>query len=251
MALLVKDIKLPLNEKESLLSKVTAKTLGIPENAVKGLAIKRISLDARKKNDICFIYTVEISLEPRDERRILKRGLPTVCEAEAREIREVATGSIPLDKPIIVVGMGPGGLFAAYTLAKHGYKPIVIERGEPIERRTLDVDVFWNGGRLREDSNLMYGEGGAGAFSDGKLTTRIKDSRAHDVIDILADHGAPKEIRLLAKPHIGTDILVKVVRSIREDIVRMGGDVRFSAKLVGLEKDSGDNITSVTVEKER
>ena len=249
MALLVKDIKLPLNEKESLLSKVTAKTLGIPENAVKGLAIKRISLDARKKNDICFIYTVEISLEPRDERRILKRGLPTVCEAEAREIREVATGSIPLDKPIIVVGMGPGGLFAAYTLAKHGYKPIVIERGEPIERRTLDVDVFWNGGRLREDSNLMYGEGGAGAFSDGKLTTRIKDSRAHDVIDILADHGAPKEIRLLAKPHIGTDILVKVVRSIREDIVRMGGDVRFSAKLVGLEKDSGDNITSVTVEK--
>lgn len=161
MALLVKDIKLPLNEKESLLSKVTAKTLGIPENAVKGLAIKRISLDARKKNDICFIYTVEISLEPRDERRILKRGLPTVCEAEAREIREVATGSIPLDKPIIVVGMGPGGLFAAYTLAKHGYKPIVIERGEPIERRTLDVDVFWNGGRLREDSNLMYGEGGA------------------------------------------------------------------------------------------
>lgn len=249
MALLVKDIKLPLNEKESLLSKVTAKTLGIPENAVKGLAIKRISLDARKKNDICFIYTVEISLEPRDERRILKRGLPTVCEAEAREIREVAAGSIPLDKPIIVVGMGPGGLFAAYTLAKHGYKPIVIERGEPIERRTLDVDVFWNGGRLREDSNLMYGEGGAGAFSDGKLTTRIKDSRAHDVIDILADHGAPKEIRLLAKPHIGTDILVKVVRSIREDIVRMGGDVRFSAKLVGLEKDSGDNITSVTVEK--
>jgi hypothetical protein len=136
MALLVKDIKLPLNEKESLLSKVTAKTLGIPGNAVKGLAIKRISLDARKKNDICFIYTVEISLEPRDERRILKRGLPTVCEAEAREIREVATGSIPLDKPIIVVGMGPGGLFAAYTLAKHGYKPIVIERGEPIERRT-------------------------------------------------------------------------------------------------------------------
>ena len=95
----------------------------------------------------------------------------------------------------------------------------------------------------------MYGEGGAGAFSDGKLTTRIKDSRAHDVIDILADHGAPERTRLLAKPHIGTDILVKVVRSIREDIVRMGGDVRFSAKLVGLEKDSGGNITSVTVEK--
>ena len=249
MALVVKDIKLPLNEKESLLSKVTAKTLGIPENAVKGLAIKRISLDARKKNDICFIYTVEISLEPKDERRLLKRGLPMVCEAGAREIRELATGSIPLDKPIIVVGLGPGGLFAAYILAKYGYKPIVIERGEPIERRTLDVETFWNGGRLKEDSNLMYGEGGAGAFSDGKLTTRIKDSRAHDVIDILADHGAPERIRLLAKPHIGTDILVKVVRSIREDIVRMGGDVRFSAKLVGLEKDSGDRITSVTVEK--
>ena len=111
MALLVKDIKLPLNEKESLLSKVTAKTLGIPENAVKGLAIKRISLDARKKNDICFIYTVEISLEPRDERRILKRGLPTVCEAEAREIRKVATGSIPLDKPDHSRGHGSGRAF--------------------------------------------------------------------------------------------------------------------------------------------
>jgi len=114
MALLVKGIKLPLNEKESLLSKVAAKTLGIPENAVKGLAIKRISLDARKKNDICFIYTVEISLEPKEERRLLKRGLPMVCEAGAREIRELATGSIPLDKPIIVVGLGPGGLFATF-----------------------------------------------------------------------------------------------------------------------------------------
>lgn len=249
MALLVRDIKLPLNENESLLPRAAAKTLGIPESAVRGLAIKRISLDARKKNDICFIYTVEISLDPRDEGRLLKRGLPMVCEAEPREIREPVTGSTPLDKPIIVVGLGPGGLFAAYTLAKYGYKPIVIERGEPIERRTLDVESFWSGGALREDSNLMYGEGGAGAFSDGKLTTRIKDSRAHDVIDILADHGAPERIRVLAKPHIGTDILVKVVRSIREDIARMGGDVRFSSKLVGLDKDGEDRLTSVTVEK--
>lgn len=249
MALLVKDIKLPLNENESLLPRLAAKTLGIPESAVKGLAIKRISLDARKKNDICFIYTVEVRLDTKEERRVLKRGLPTVCGAEAREIRELATGSIPLDKPVIVVGMGPGGLFAAYMLAKHGYKPIVIERGEPIERRTLDVESFWGGGMLKEESNLMYGEGGAGAFSDGKLTTRIKDSRAHDVIDILADHGAPEGIRLLAKPHIGTDILVNVVKSIREDIARMGGDVRFSAKLVGLEKDDEGKITSVTVER--
>lgn len=249
MALIIQDIKLPLNQDESLLPRLASRTLGVPEASLKGIRVKRISLDARKKNDICFRYVLEAELERGVERRVLKRGVPNVAQAEAREIREMATGSIPLSEPVIVVGLGPGGLFAAHTLAKYGYRPVVLERGEAIDKRTLDVESFWSGAGLNTESNLMYGEGGAGAFSDGKLTTRIKDSRAHDVIDILAEHGAPEGIRVLAKPHIGTDMLVQVVKSMREEIVRMGGEVRFSTRLTGLEKDENGRIIAVRAEK--
>lgn len=248
MAISIKDIKLSINEEESSLRGITAKTLGVPESAIKGLTVKRISLDARKKNDISFIYALEASLSPGDEARLIKR-LPMVERAEERKDEELRFGKATLHKPIVVVGLGPGGLFAAYTLAKYGYKPIVIERGEDIDSRTLSVERFWAGNGLNCESNPMFGEGGAGAFSDGKLTTRIKDPRAHQVIDILADHGAPERIRLLAKPHIGTDLLVKTVKSIREDIVSMGGQVRFSTCLKGIEKKPDGSIDAVIVER--
>ncbi len=247
MAISIRDIKLSINEQESSLGKITAKTLGIPENAIKGYRIKRISLDARKKNDISFIYTLEADLAPADEVRLIKR-LPMVERAQTLSTEEPQMGSAPLDKPVVVAGLGPGGLFAAYTLAKYGYAPIVIERGEDIDSRTASVEKFWAGGGLNTQSNPMFGEGGAGAFSDGKLTTRIKDPRAHRVIDILAAHGAPERIRQLAKPHIGTDMLVKTVRSIREDIVSMGGQVRFSTQLTGLLKNDDGSIAAVQVE---
>lgn len=247
MSISIRDIKLSINEQESSLGRITAKTLGVPENAIKGYRIKRISLDARKKNDISFIYTLEADLAPGDEAKLVKR-LPMVELVREIGPEEPVQGSAPLNKPIVVVGLGPGGLFAAYTLARYGYAPIVIERGENIESRTASVEKFWAGGGLNTESNPMFGEGGAGAFSDGKLTTRIKDPRAHRVIDILAEHGAPERIRLLAKPHIGTDMLVKTVRNIREDIVRMGGQVRFSTRLTGIEKDGDGSISAVQVE---
>lgn len=247
MAIFIREIKLSINEEESSLGRITAKTLGIPESAIKGLTVKRISLDARKKNDISFIYALEASLAPGDEARLIKRSNIVERAASLNE-SEPIFGNATLNKPIVVVGLGPGGLFAAYTLAKYGYKPIVIERGEDIDSRTLSVEKFWAGGGLNCESNPMFGEGGAGAFSDGKLTTRIKDPRAHKVIDILADHGAPERIRLLAKPHIGTDLLVKTVKSIREDIVRMGGQVRFSTCLRGIEKNNDGSIAAVRVE---
>ena len=247
MAIFISEIKLSINEEESSLGRITAKTLGIPENAIKGLTVKRISLDARKKNDINFIYALEASLSPADEARLIKRS-SIVERAPEEKNTEPILGNVPMDKPIVVAGLGPGGLFAAYTLAKYGYKPIVIERGEDIDSRTASVEKFWSGGGLNCQSNPMFGEGGAGAFSDGKLTTRIKDPRAHRVVDILADHGAPERIRLLAKPHIGTDLLVKTVKSIREDIIRMGCDVRFSTCLTGIEQDAEGRIAAVKAE---
>ena len=247
MAVFIREIKLSINEEESSLGRITAKTLGIPENAIKSLAVKRISLDARKKNDISFIYALEASLSHADEARLIKRSSIVERAQEAKD-EDPQFGSAPLKKPVVVAGLGPGGLFAAYTLAKYGYKPIVIERGEDIDRRTASVEGFWAGGGLNCESNPMFGEGGAGAFSDGKLTTRIKDPRAHRVINILADHGAPERIRVLAKPHIGTDMLVKTVKSIREDIVRMGGQVRFSTCLRGIDKNDDGSIASVRVE---
>ena len=247
MAVSIRDIKLSINEQESSLGRITAKTLGIPESAIQSYTIKRISLDARKKNDISFIYALEAVLSPSDEAKLIKRS-GIVERAEQMGERELETGDRPLSKPVVVVGLGPGGLFAAYTLAKYGYKPIVIERGEDIDQRTASVEKFWAGGGLNCESNPMFGEGGAGAFSDGKLTTRIKDPRAHTVVDILADHGAPERIRVMAKPHIGTDLLVKTVKSIREDIVRMGGEVRFSTCLRGIDKNDDGSIAAVRVE---
>ena len=144
MAISIRDIKLSINEQESSLGKITAKTLGIPENAIKSYTVKRISLDARKKNDISFIYALEAELSPADEARLIKRS-SIVERAERLDDREPEMGDKPLSRPIVVVGLGPGGLFAAYTLAKYGYKPIVIERGEDIDRRTVSVEKFWAG----------------------------------------------------------------------------------------------------------
>lgn len=247
MALYVNEVKLSINENESSLEKITAKTLGISQSAIQNFTIKRISLDARKKNDICFIYSVEVGLPKKDEAAILRRNLRGVELSTSGEKRELQFGTKAADKPIVVVGLGPGGLFAAYTLAKYGYKPIVIERGSSVDKRTKDVEKFWSGGELNNQSNLMFGEGGAGTYSDGKLTTRIKDARAHEVVDILAQYGAPEKIRVMAKPHIGTDLLVNTVKNIRCAIEEMGGEVRFDTCLTGIKGTENGEISSVTV----
>lgn len=139
-------------------------------------------------------------------------------------------------------------MFAAYTLAKHGYKPVVIERGKDIDRRSEDVEKFFNSALLSEESNVMFGEGGAGAFSDGKLTTRIKDPRSMDVLETLVKFGAPDEILIQAKPHVGTDVLRDVVKRLRTEIISQGGEVRFNTKLTGIAQ-SGGRICGVYVQR--
>lgn len=214
-----------------------ARALAIPEGAIRGLLVKKISLDARKKNDICFLYSMELTLCPGDEARLIKKRVAQPALGE--EERTVKTGTLPRSAPVIVAGLGPAGLFAGYMLAKYGYHPIILERGKEGCRRKADVERFWAGGPLNEESNVMFGEGGAGAFSDGKLTTRIKDPRSREVVELLARFGAPEEIRVMAKPHIGTDRLIATVERIRREIVAMGGEVRFETKLTGVEAKDG------------
>lgn len=244
MALILSELKLPLTAEESSLKEFAARALAMPGSAIHTLRVNRISLDARKKEDICFTYTVTVGLSEKDEARVLRRSGIRIARAPEESPRQLSFGSEPLKAPIVVVGLGPAGLFAAYQLAKNGYRPLVLERGREVDARKTDVARFWKTGVLDEASNAVFGEGGAGTFSDGKLTTRIKDSRAQEVVSIFAEYGAPEEIKTMAKPHIGTDKLVQVVKNLRLGILRMGGEVRFQTHLVGFERN-GDALSAV------
>lgn len=250
MPLIIHELKLPLTEEaeESSFKTLAARTLALSEDSILSLRVLRKSIDARKKNEICFRYTLEIELSPKDESRVLKKQLPHVKKVEPETVEApLCRGGRPLKGPMVVVGLGPAGLFAAYRLAEYGYKPIVIERGKPVEERKQDVARFWAKGVLDTQSNLMYGEGGAGTFSDGKLTTRIKDARVQAVLELLVRFGAPEEILVLAKPHIGTDLLSKTVSNMRRGIEEKGGEVLFNTCLSGLEIDENDTIQAIRV----
>ena len=237
MSIIINRIKLPLTEDESSLCFHAARTLGVNKDAIRSVIVRRVSLDARKKNDICHEYTVEVTLSKADEARAIAKGAAAAAPEE--KPFEPKLGSIRTGAPVIVAGLGPAGLFAAYTLARFGYRPLVIERGKPSEERRTDVERFWSTGRLDYSSNAMFGEGGAGAFSDGKLTTRIKDPLSADVMKTLVRFGAPGEIEAMAKPHIGTDRLTAIVSDIRRECVRLGAEVRFQTSLTGFETKDG------------
>ncbi len=240
MPLIISNLKLRLSDDESILGKLVAQKLGIREDVLKSLRVTRMSLDARKKNDICFIHTVAVSLrDSAAERAILSRRVHDVSPAVVEISLPLKPGDEKQHGRIIVVGAGPAGLFCAYKLSLEGYSPLLIERGYDVERRQRDVENFWSSANLDPDSNIMFGEGGAGTFSDGKLTTRIKDPRVSSVLQILIENGSPKEIGILAKPHIGTDLLRGVVSSIRKRIQSLGAEVRFGTRLVSFnENDS-------------
>lgn len=175
-------------------------------------------------------------------------GLKNVGKLPERSEREPEQGTVPQDAPAVVVGLGPAGLFAAHELAKRGYKVIVIERGKPIAERKADVETFFSQGLLNTNSNVMFGEGGAGTFSDGKLTTRIKDPRAEDVIDTLVKFGADGNIAVEAKPHIGTDVLSHVVADMRKPLFQsMGVEIRFNSCMTDFDHTRPDALFPVTV----
>ena len=229
MAIVVGGIRVPLDADDENIRQAAAKKLGIAPGDISGLRIKRQSVDSRRA-EVRFVYTLHVTMADTDRQQRLEGRF-----GEAAEYHEpdIAYGSRAVGTPV-VVGCGPCGLFAALTLAGHGYKPLLIERGRDMEARLRDVAVLSERGVLDTESNVCFGAGGAGTFSDGKLTTRIKDPRCEHVLDILAACGAPDEIRYMAKPHMGTENVRAAVSAIIRRIRALGGTVQFGSKLAGL-----------------
>lgn len=245
MAIRINNIALKIDEDKSLLLKKVAKKLKVSEDEIENFKIIKESLDARKKNDIKYIYCIEV--EYKSEKKLVSKLKDKDIKLEEDFYDfHIGSGDKILKNRPVVVGFGPAGIFAALLLAESGYRPLVIERGEDVDNRTKTVDEFWKAGKLNIESNVQFGEGGAGAFSDGKLTTRIKDKRCAYVLEELVKAGAPEDITYVAKPHVGTDILKEVVKNIRERIKELGGDILFSSKLEEIKSEDG-RIKSIIV----
>lgn len=208
-------------------------------------SVYKKSVDARDKDRITFIYTVAAAPLTPPRREILER-VPDVFEPVGVFTPDFTQYRAPVqsEKRPVVVGFGPAGMFCAYALAKAGQMPVVIERGSDVETRAKKVETYWNGGALDCETNVQFGEGGAGTFSDGKLLTRISDPLCGYVLRTLRDFGAPEEICYLAKPHIGTDRLRELVKRVRQEIIRLGGTVLFDCKLGGFRCDSAGRLTA-------
>jgi len=246
MALLLSDIRLSVEAPPETLPERIEAEFALPAGSVRAARIVRQSLDARRKNDVHFLICAVVTVEPALEKRLLARGGKRAAAYAPPAAYALPEGKERPRGRIVVAGLGPAGLFAAYFLALSGYAPLAVERGREIERRSSDVARFWSGGALDPESNVMFGEGGAGTFSDGKLTTRIKDARADVALATLARLGAPEDIVCQAKPHIGTDLLQNVVKNMRREIERLGGEVRFGARLSDIRLEGG-NLSAVTI----
>lgn len=232
----ISQLKLPVTHTEEDLKKKIVHTLMCRTEAVQSYEIIKQSLDARKKPDLFYVYTVDVKAD--DEKQLLKmltrkKRAGNVQLHEAMPYVFPAGGNEKLKSRPVVVGCGPAGLFCAYFLAEYGYQPVLLEQGAPVEERQKDVEEFWKTGVLKPDSNVQFGEGGAGTFSDGKLNTLIKDpvGRNRKVLEIFVENGAPKDILYVNKPHIGTDILRTVIRNMREKILVWGGEIHFHTQM--------------------
>ncbi len=219
------DIKLGLKATSDDVCTRVASILGVSRDQIDAVHIRRRAIDARKKNDICYVYTVDVEVSKSVAVRM--GGAHKIALSPNEEYVPVPSGSSILESRPVVVGSGPSGLFTALILASQGYRPIVLERGAPLEKRIKDVESFWQTGILNPASNAQFGEGGAGTFSDGKLATLINDSRCRKVLSEFVACGAPADILTSSKPHIGTDILRSVVLKLRQKIIGLGGEVRF------------------------
>lgn len=238
------NIKLSPDQDMADLTAECARILKIKEKDFKSLKILRRSIDARE--EVRLVYTVEAVVK--DEPTVLKR-----CHSKkvSRIVRKPGY-LLPLPQsapeiPPVVVGAGPAGLFAALVLAKAGLRPILLERGRPVEQRKADVERFWSTGELDLQSNVQFGEGGAGAFSDGKLNTGTKDPRHRFILEELVSCGAPGDILIDAKPHIGTDYLHIALRRLRQKLLDLGADIRFESRLTDLHQEDGQ-LAAITVE---
>lgn len=230
MPIIVSGIKCPVRcPQDEILAKAVS-VLSLRQNEIYGAGVYKISLDARKREDIHSVCSVMLRLNSVERERWLSERRKDVRYFEETEPKPIISQS-KRDGRVVVAGFGPAGMFCALMLAEYGYRPLVLERGADVDTRTAKVEKFWSGGELDYKANVQFGEGGAGTFSDGKLTTRIGDPLCRYVLKRLVEMGAPQEIMYLAKPHIGTDKLRDIVKRIRETIIEKGGEVRFLSQL--------------------
>ena len=252
----IQDEQLTEQQEREYLHSKCAHLLHVPHEDIKEIIIKKKSIDARKKPELFWIYTVDCRLT--QDTKKLADGIATPRElAVLKKIKDAnitIAKDITYDFPVVdsnvvsqcmddtkqkrpvMIGAGPAGLFCGYILALHGFRPVILERGADVDTRSKDVEDFWNGGTLNPESNVQFGEGGAGTFSDGKLNTLVKDKsgRNKKVLEIFVKEGAPEKILYESKPHIGTDILKTVVKNMRNTILKNGGEVRFQSKVTDL-----------------
>jgi uncharacterized FAD-dependent dehydrogenase len=239
------NVKLSIDQDFSSLRNALIKKLKISEKDLLGYKVFKQSIDARKQDAINFVYTIDVELKQEDSylRKFKNKDITMTPDLE---YKYVETGSQPLEYRPVIIGTGPAGLFAGIILAEMGYSPAILERGADVDSRTEKVKKFWDNGDLDPECNVQFGEGGAGTFSDGKLTTLIRDRRCRKVLSDMILAGAPEEIIYSAKPHVGTDRLRAVVKKLRERIVSLGGTVRFNCRVTDL-ITSGNQVRGVII----
>lgn len=245
----IQQLKLPITHTQRELERKVQRELGLRRDETVSIKIRKRSIDARKKPELYFNYVIDCHVA--DEEKLLKRiNKKHIISVSEKAYQFPACGKEALQDRPVVVGAGPGGLFCALLLAEHGYRPILLEQGMDVDSRIQDVERFWKEGLLQKRSNVQFGEGGAGTFSDGKLNTLVKDKdgRNGEVLRRFVEAGADPSILYENKPHIGTDVLVRVVKNLRKEIERLGGNVRFQTQVTGF-LQKGGQLTGLLTDK--
>ncbi|MDD6037286.1 MAG: FAD-dependent oxidoreductase [bacterium] len=236
----IQQVKVPLSHDKATIENKIRKLLHLSAEVTIRYTIVKRSIDARKKPDIFYVYTVDVTVD--GEARLVKRlKQPAIQLYREEKYQFVCDGTQRMTDRPVIIGAGPAGLFCCYELAKAGFAPILLERGKCVEERTKDVTAFWDNGTLNTKSNVQFGEGGAGTFSDGKLNTGVKDpcGRNRHALELFHEFGAAEEILYDQKPHIGTDVLVTVIRNMRNEIIRLGGTIRFESQVTDVVIENG------------